>query len=997
VNARGSLRSAFIAASAILASLPVGAACPEGQAIELSQVSALVGEASDGLRVGDRLQRWQDAGGIEHDACTLLDLARAELEQGTLAPIDLVVLRAGSEVRAVLAGGRHELAWRQTGDSVQAQASALLLQLRSLALAGDFAGARVLIAGLPDLAPAEHALALEQAVGWLEADPDRQATWELAERLVGLRASSAPRELARALAIRGRANLLRRDMTAATEDAKRAASLLGDERSLVAAQANLLLGALDYVQSRLDDAKARYGAALAMIEAIAPAGTFHANTLSNLAALDVARGEPAAALDGYTEALRLLARSAPGSYAEARVHFNRGLALTDLRRLADAEADIAAAVARFAKVQPEGPEHLQAQAQLADIYNARGQHDLAEARLRELLPLLQARAPGESNTLATEYTLAYTISRLKREDESLQAFRDLLAKLPPERPDTLRADTLNAYGQVLTTSGAKEESLAPLGEALALYDARGRRGLPTASALIARGETLRELGRLDEAGSDLSRALELRSTLAPGSVLEAVAHHVLGKLSRARGDVDDALSRYHRAIEMLERERWLQSENAELRALWTASYADFYREPLDLLLEAGRLPQAFELDQRYRGRELAMALARRGTGIDPALASDQVRDLASARAMLGEHQALIAFVALRDHTWTLLLDRKRLQAKRLPQGKAYWRAETDALNVLLALPQPNAVSQQAAIERSHRLHQALFAAWNGALDGVDQLLLVPDDALHEVAFAALVVEPALRAADARFLVEDHALAVAVRAFADAEGTRVAAPALLALGDPVGTDQEARGGDTLRLRGVGASPLPAARREAIGIADLYGRHARALVGAAAVEESVAASTAGVLHFATHVVLDSLQPLDSYVLLAAGATSDGRLRAHEIASAPRVARELVVLAGCASAQGTPAAGEGLLGIARAWHVAGAERVLASAWAIDDEATSKFMLALHQELRTGVAPEVALARTQRRWLARARENPWWREDRSGDALPFYWGGFQLSSTRP
>lgn len=976
-------------ASAGVLAAPVPS-CPGGASLRVVSVPASLAAA---LQPEDVLLAWDDATPAEHPVCTLLDLARADLDGSTLAPLTLKVRRGGDVVTTRLVGGRNEIAWRQEGEGAEAIASVRLLRLRGAALRGDFDAARDALDALRALDPDARAFALELALGWLEADPDRAANFALADEIVALREAAAPRARARALALRGRAWLLRRDLKAAEADAAAAAALLAGEASLITAQTRLLQGAIGYLTSQHDAAEQHYRAAIDLIEDIAPEGIAHANALSNLAALDVARGEPAKAFEHYDAALAMLAQAGPGSYAEARVLFNRALASTELRRLADAERDIVASIERFAQVQPDGPEHLQAQAQLADVYNARGQHALAESRLRDLLPRLQARGAQDYNTLAVEYTLALTLARTLRRDESLAAFRTLLDKLASDRPDSLRIDTLNAYAQVMAETGAFEPAVAALSEAIDGYEARQRRGLPLASALIARGDTLRRLGRLDPAQADLERALELRSSLAPGSVLEAVAHHVLGKLSRARGDVDAALGRYHRAIGLLERERWLQSENAELRALWTASYADFYREPLDLLLELGRLPQAFELDQRYRGRELALALAQPGIGVDPALAPERTLDVDAVRRLLGTDRGLLSFVALPTHTWALLLDARGIEARRIARGKSHWRAEIDALAVLWALPQSSPTSERAAVERSHRLERDLFAAWGDRLDALPRLLLVPDDALHELAFAALATTPAVRAVDATYLAERHALSTVLRPLVD-EPEPARGGGVLALGDPVAATTPA---GAIAMRGADLIALPAARQEASAVAALYGAEARALLGGDAVEPAVASSSADVLHFATHIVLDPLQPLDSYVRLAPAPGSDGRLSAREIAALPQVPRAMVVLAGCASAQGANAAGEGLLGLARAWLVAGARQVLASNWAIADAPTARFMVDFHRALRRSRDGDLALAETQRAWLARSRETGWWRTDRSDEARPFFWGGFSLAASRP
>ena len=74
------------------------------------------------------------------------------------------------------------------------------------------------------------------------------------------------------------------------------------------------------------------------------------------------------------------------------------------------------------------------------------------------------------------------------------------------------------------------------------------------------------------------------------------------------------------------------------------------------------------------------------------------------------------------------------------------------------------------------------------------------------------------------------------------------------------------------------------------------------------------------------------------------------------AVRLQARLVVLSCCHSGRGEVKS-EGVVGIARAFLGAGARSVLASLWAIDDEATMMFMSSFYQHLRDGKSASVAL----------------------------------------
>jgi CHAT domain-containing protein len=91
---------------------------------------------------------------------------------------------------------------------------------------------------------------------------------------------------------------------------------------------------------------------------------------------------------------------------------------------------------------------------------------------------------------------------------------------------------------------------------------------------------------------------------------------------------------------------------------------------------------------------------------------------------------------------------------------------------------------------------------------------------------------------------------------------------------------------------------------------------------------------------------------------------------------------VLSACSTALGKPVKGEGLVGIVRGFMYAGAKRVLASLWKVDDDATAELMSHFYAEmLKKNRSPAAALQQAQ---LAM------WHEDRWRP--PFYWAAFVM-----
>ena len=87
-------------------------------------------------------------------------------------------------------------------------------------------------------------------------------------------------------------------------------------------------------------------------------------------------------------------------------------------------------------------------------------------------------------------------------------------------------------------------------------------------------------------------------------------------------------------------------------------------------------------------------------------------------------------------------------------------------------------------------------------------------------------------------------------------------------------------------------------------------------------------------------------------------DGFLTADEIAVLPLGKAQLVVLSACDTALGKAEGGEGVLGVQRAFQVAGAGATIASLWKVNDQATMWIMMEFYnQYLKGGKPPLEAL----------------------------------------
>jgi CHAT domain-containing protein len=119
-------------------------------------------------------------------------------------------------------------------------------------------------------------------------------------------------------------------------------------------------------------------------------------------------------------------------------------------------------------------------------------------------------------------------------------------------------------------------------------------------------------------------------------------------------------------------------------------------------------------------------------------------------------------------------------------------------------------------------------------------------------------------------------------------------------------------------------------------------------------------------------------------AAPGEEDGILTAEEVSALDLEGVEWAVLSACDTGLGALAAGEGVLGLRRAFQAAGARTVIMSLWSVEDRATRRWMEALYnarvrQQLDTANAVREASLTVLRDRRARGQTTN-----------PFYWAGF-------
>ncbi len=143
---------------------------------------------------------------------------------------------------------------------------------------------------------------------------------------------------------------------------------------------------------------------------------------------------------------------------------------------------------------------------------------------------------------------------------------------------------------------------------------------------------------------------------------------------------------------------------------------------------------------------------------------------------------------------------------------------------------------------------------------------------------------------------------------------------------------------------------------------------------------------IVHFATHALLNNDHPELSGIVLSLvdqqGRSTDGFLRLNEIYNL-NLSADLVVLSACETGLGKQIKKERLIGLARGFMAAGAQRVVSSLWKVDDEATAELMGRFYERIRKEGEPVPAALRHAQ--LEMSQQNRW--------RGAYFWAGFQMA----
>jgi CHAT domain-containing protein/tetratricopeptide (TPR) repeat protein len=583
--------------------------------------------------------------------------------------------------------------------------------------------------------------------------------------------------------------------------------------------------------------------------------------------------------------------------------------------------------------------------------------------------------------------------------EAVLILEETLSRVANSHDNDLKSGIYRGLGLSYFEQGEYQKSLDAFNQSLALVKDGGSFDAQW-SCNLGLGKALKQLKQYDQAKAVLEAAIQMVEEERSHLTRDAFKTHTLDFRRDCFYELVDLYyltGQPYKALEIAERGKSrafldMLANHSERRSARTAS----------------AVPGPGPGPSPSSGQQITLAAGEKGdrsvsmtskdvddpiqeTAISPV--SVKAPDEAELRALVKKHgTTCVEYLRFGNkiYTWVIQPDGSITMPEPITAGPEIKELTQEISSGIVQKAATMAAQAKANLERQQklqRLYTLLIAPLEPLLpkDKDAVVTIIADDYLFSVPFAALVDR------DKRFLIEKHTLSYApalgvLRATQElAQQSQNLPHKLLAFGNPI----------TKRIAFLGE--LPHAESEVVAIQKLFGTDAscsmlliKDLATRRAFIEKAPLYTE--IHLATHGLLDEEHPMRSALVLAPEGNDDGLLTAHDIIFMNNLKLHLVVLSACETGKGQ-ITGDGVIGLSRAFIIAGAPSILVSQWNVDDVWTEYQMKRFYAAYLQGKDKARSLRDAQLATIQVMEDNPDGKNDPNKPrANPRYWAAFQL-----
>jgi CHAT domain-containing protein/Tfp pilus assembly protein PilF len=779
------------------------------------------------------------------------------------------------------------------------------------------------------------------------------------------------------------------------------------------------LGLIAKERGDLTGADGYYRHALAIKQRIGPGSLDVANTLGNMAQVARLRGDIARATDYAEQSLVIRKKLAPGSVDES-------LSYNDLGECAQESGDLSAAADYYRKsleilekVAPGSDGFAILEANLGTVEADRHQAKEAEIHYRRALEILKKTSPDSidmAEVLDFLGQLALDGGDTQKAEEYGRQAVAIGQTLAPESTDY--AEFLATLAKIRRARGDADEAAKLYADAIDVLDRQMTR--LGGSSDVRAGFRAKHADYYSQYADLL---VEQKKPELAFNVLErSRGRTLLEMLASARVDVHQGAD-----PSLIEKERLLQA-TLDAKANRRISLLEEQRPPDQISKVDQEISKTLSEYHELEGQ------IRTSSPNYSALTQPKPLNSVEVQRLLDPETVLLFFSLASKRSLVFLVTRESLQTYELPGSDEITAAARHTYDLITSrnrsIKNETTAQRKARLAKefadfqqsSARLSQMVLGPIAPKLAG-KRLLIVADGALELIPFAALplpsgATEPLPLVAEHEIVSLPSASVLALLRQQAKERTSQSRKEIVVLADPVFDKNDPRVGKSADappatvvadvwssestqhlLRSIqdadperGGTALPRlvfSRREAATIvaAAKPGTTMEALDFQANRQTALSRDLAQyrIVHFATHGLLNNKHPELSGLVLSLvghdGKPQDGFLDLQDIYNLT-LPVDMVVLSACDTGLGKELSGEGLVGLTRGFMYAGATRVVASLWQVDDVATSELMTYFYKGmLQGGLAPAAALRQAQ---LQMQKRKTW--------ADPYFWAAFTL-----